>query len=149
MDSNQRSHFASLVRSSSQSASCFAAARMTCCSLRFRSLRFPAQGCRPFFTENEHTGSFSGRFEPRFIRHRRRFGSAPNRCERCALTWWSSLQQNDVAVFNPLKTLISKESADFVLSRRVFAKGCSRGCSRSSVHPVCSLSSRFFLLTRR
>ncbi len=23
---------------------------------------------------------------PRFIRHRRRFGSAPNRCERCALT---------------------------------------------------------------
>ena len=85
-------------------------------------------------------------------------------CERCALTWWSSLQQNDVAVFNPLKTLISKESADFVLSRRVFAKGCSggvhdfmntgcsgcsRGCSRSSVHPVCSLSSRFFLLTRR
>ena len=101
---------------------------------------------------------------PRFIRHWRRFGSAPNRCERCALTWWSSLQQNDVAVFNPLKTLISKESADFVLSRRVFAKGCSggvhdfmntgcsgcsRGCSRSSVHPVCSLSSRFFLLTRR
>ena len=36
MDSNQHSHFASLVRSSSQSASCFAAARMTCCSLRFR-----------------------------------------------------------------------------------------------------------------
>ena len=47
--------------------------------------------------------------------------------EQFVLTWWSSLQQNDVAVFNPLKTLISKESADFVLSRRVFAKGCSGG----------------------
>ena len=35
--------------------------------LRLRSLRtahFVARGCRPFSTENEHTGSFSGRFEP-------------------------------------------------------------------------------------
>ena len=23
------------------------------------------QGCRPFYAENEHTGSFSGRYEPR------------------------------------------------------------------------------------
>ena len=33
------------------------------------SPHFPAQGYRPFSTENEHTGSFSGRFEPRFITH--------------------------------------------------------------------------------
>ncbi len=35
--------------------------------LRLRSLRsshFVARGFRPFSTENEHTGSFSGRFEP-------------------------------------------------------------------------------------
>ena len=43
MDSNQRSHFASLVRSGSQSASCFAAACMTCCSLRLR-LAYSATG---------------------------------------------------------------------------------------------------------
>ena len=24
-----------------------------------------ARGCRPFYAENEHTGSFSGRYEPR------------------------------------------------------------------------------------
>lgn len=37
------------------------------------------------------------------------------------------MQQNNVAVFSPLKALILKESADFVLSRRVFANGCSVG----------------------
>ena len=54
---------------------------------------------------------------PRFIRHRRRFGSAPNRCERCALAMWSSLQQNYEAVFKPLKPLISKERKRFSQTR--------------------------------
>ena len=42
-DSNQRSRYASLARSGSQSASCFAAACMTCCSLRLR-LAYSATG---------------------------------------------------------------------------------------------------------
>ena len=40
---------------------------------------------------------------------------------------WSSLQQNDEAVFKPLKPLISKELAIFLLHGRVFSQGVFRG----------------------
>ena len=44
-----------------------------------------------------------------------------------ALSWWSSLKQSDATVFNPLKPLISKESADFSFSGKVFAEGGVQG----------------------
>jgi hypothetical protein len=46
---------------------------------------------------------------------------------------WSSLQQNYEAVFKPLKPLISKELAVFLLHGQVFSQGVFRGCSRSGV----------------
>ena len=49
---------------------------------------------------------------------------------------WSSLQQNDEAVFKPLKPLISKELAIFLLHGRVFSQGVFRGCSRLFEHGV-------------
>ena len=33
-----------------------------------RDQGFPTLGCRPFLTENEHTGPFSGRAEPLDLR---------------------------------------------------------------------------------
>ena len=96
---------------------------------------------------------------PRFIRHWRRSAPRPTRCERCALAMWSSLQQNYEAVFKPLKPLISKELAVFLLHGRVFSQGVFRGCSRfyehgvfrvfrgvftvRGVHPLCSFIFRF------
>ncbi len=80
-------------------------------------------------------------------------------CERCALAMWSSLQQNYAAVFKPLKPLISRELAVFLLHGRVFSQGVFRGCSRfyehgvfrvfrgvftvRGVHPLCSYLPRF------
>jgi hypothetical protein len=49
---------------------------------------------------------------------------------------WSSLQQNYEAVFKPLKPLISKELAVFLLHERVFSQGVFRGCSRFYEHGV-------------
>ena len=52
------------------------------------------------------------------------------------LAMWSSLQQNYEAVFKPLKPLISKELAVFLLHGRVFSQGVFRGCSRFYEHGV-------------
>ena len=76
---------------------------------------------------------------------------------------WSSLQQNYEAVFKPLKPLIPKELAVFLLHGRVFSQGVFRGCSRfyehgvfrvfrgvftvRGVHPLCSFIFRVFLPT--
>jgi hypothetical protein len=49
---------------------------------------------------------------------------------------WSSLQQNYEAVFKPLKPLISKELAIFLLHGRVFSQGVFRGRSRFYEHGV-------------
>jgi len=71
--------------------------------------------------------------------------------EQFVLAMWSSLQQNYEAVFKPLKPLISKELAVFLLHGRVFSQGVFRGCSRFYEHGVfrvfrgCSRSGVFIL----
>ena len=92
-------------------------------------------------------------------------GNITNRKNYCCildqyvLAMWSSLQQNYEAVFKPLKPLIPKELAVFLLHGRVFSQGVFRGCSRfyehgvfrvfrgvftvRGVHPLCSFIFRF------